>query len=212
MESVFQCCTLNIGERQCIINFPIAQLLKDSINGWSRNGLYPITQKSHIATLEENPKPPPEVRDCLPLHLTSVPRQGTAQLLHPPFCQPPMDSATRGGGGNALTAVLLCSPHLPFVGKCEGIARFSSCLGQCCILEGMQQDISRTAPGSENLPPLMGASPAWAAVSKMASVRCLCLLILSPPTPQQRAWSLGCFRYALFQKNATAVCTPPRCI
>ena len=30
---------------------------------------------------------------------------------------------------------------------------------------------------------MLGANPAWDAVSKMASLKALCLLILSPPTP-----------------------------
>ena len=47
----------------------------------------------------------------------------------------------------------------------------------------------QSAPGRRNLPSLLGANPAWDAVSKMASLKALCLLILSPPTPQQRAWS-----------------------
>ena len=47
----------------------------------------------------------------------------------------------------------------------------------------------RSAPGSKNLPSLLGPSPALTAVSKKASLKALCLLILSPPVPQQRAWS-----------------------
>ena len=47
----------------------------------------------------------------------------------------------------------------------------------------------RSAPGSKNLPSLLGPSPALIAVSKKASLKALCLLILSPPVPQQRAWS-----------------------
>ena len=44
LKSVFQGGTLSFGERQCIIIIKLAQLLKYSINGWSRESGYPIPE------------------------------------------------------------------------------------------------------------------------------------------------------------------------
>ena len=106
---------------------------------------------------------------ALPSFLTSLSAHG---------CQPPKGLCHQGEeGAPLLPTVLFSSPELAVMGKVEGMTGLRGCPHHCGVLEGVDH---RHAKGSISSPcPERHQDIRWA----------LCLLILSPPVPQQRAWS-----------------------
>ena len=136
---------------------------------------------------------------ALPSFLTSLSAHG---------CQPPKDSATRGRkaipccrqSSSAPLSLRSWAKLRAWPGSVAALTTVASWRGWTTVTSKAASrppaqrgtKISagrRSAPGSKNLPSLLGPSPALTAVSKKASLKALCLLILSPPVPQQRAWS-----------------------
>ena len=94
--------------------------------GWWESW-YSVPQNCCVAPLQQNPKPPPEVPDCLPLLLSRVPRQRSAQLHHLPcgHLMPPTKGLhCQWDKVNTLSPAFLSSTiNFPLKGKLQCMPR-----------------------------------------------------------------------------------------
>ena len=115
---------------------------------------------------------------------------------------------------------------LPGIGVGEGVSGGYGCSCQCCCLEGVHhRDVEGSvssscpvgdehirwvpSPGTRNLSSFVGPRPAETAISNSASRGWLCRAILSPPAPNDMAWSPWVALRRRHRGRAQPWCTGP---